>query len=122
MKSNTNQDISISEAVREITDDKNLSGPRKAELASKFVKKAVQYQISGGNDMVIGYIKYKTYDQPQAKAQAIIEFYGKDFMSNKDVMRKLIINKILTQSVILSLAGQYGMKKDDIENEISKLE
>lgn len=103
---------SISEAINKINDNKNITKVKKISLIQNITQKVADFETTGGGDPRIWYIKYKTNNSAPAKAEAIIQIYGKDFQKNPEAMKSLAINNLLTTAIWLELNQKHKVKQE----------
>lgn len=105
------QETSIGREIGFLINKKNIPEIKKAQLIKKVAEKYVDIQTVGERDPKVFFIKYETYNSPNAKAEAIIRLYGKDFTKDPKAMKSLMINKVLTDNVWMALMQNYKVAR-----------
>ena len=111
----------LNKTIQTVMKNNSLTKQKQAYLVEKLTTKFIDLKTKGGGDPAIGFIKYETFGKSQAKAQAIVEIYGKDFPKNKEVMKKLVLNNLLSDEVIINLDA-YGIKFGNLKEQINEME
>jgi len=105
------QQTSVGLEIGKLINNKNISPIKKAELAKKVIDKYVDIQTNGKSDPKIFYIKYETHQSANAQAEAIIRMYGKEFIKDPKAMQSLMMNKVLSDNVWMSLMQNYKIQQ-----------